>query len=153
MTTVKTKPLTDADRAALDDLPDSGWFDVAHAQVTRPSYRCGRLEAAGYLERRVVDLRALASHATARTEYRRYPKPTANWSEAPHDATHVMRTPGCDRVVWIRIEGPYDAFWCWPQAKGWRRSSSSSALLLKDRRVESRPVSPHGSCSSSLASI
>lgn len=152
MTTVKTKPLTDADRAALDDLPDSGWFDVAHAPVTRPSYRCGRLEAAGYLERRVVDLKEVAGHATVRIEYRRHPKPTANWEEAPQDATHVMRTPGSDRVVWIRIDGPYDAFWCWPQAKGWRRSSTSSAGLLNDRRVEPRPVFTQDSCKATLAS-
>lgn len=48
----KAKPLTYADRAALDDLPDSGWFDVAHAPVARPFYRWERLEAAG----RVVDV-------------------------------------------------------------------------------------------------
>jgi len=62
MTTVKAKPLTAADRAALDDLPESGRFDVAHAPVARPSYRCERLEAAGLLERRVVDLEIPAGH-------------------------------------------------------------------------------------------
>lgn len=77
MKTVKNKPLTAADRAALEDLPESGWFDVAHAPVARPFYRCERLEAAGMLERRVVDVKIVDGHATARTEYRRNPKPDA----------------------------------------------------------------------------
>ncbi len=50
------KPLTDADRAALAELPAVDWFDVAHAQISRPAYRCERLEAAGLLESRVVNI-------------------------------------------------------------------------------------------------
>jgi hypothetical protein len=65
------KPLTAADRAALDDLPESGWFDVLHAPIARPAYRCKRLESAGLLERRVVDLKIADGRITARTEYRR----------------------------------------------------------------------------------
>lgn len=73
---MKAKPLTAADRASLDDLPDTGWFDVAHAPVARPFYRCESLEAAGLLERRkIVD-----GLPTVRTEYRRHPKPLADWS-------------------------------------------------------------------------
>ncbi len=142
MTTVKAKPLTAADRAALDDLPDSGWFDVAHAPVARPFYRCERLEAAGLLQRRVVDLTIVDGHATVRTEYRRHPKPIADWSQAPEGTTHVMRTPGSDQVVWIRIDGPAEAFWRRAGAKGWRGSTEIPSVLLKRRSVEPRPVSP-----------
>lgn len=141
MTTVIGKPLTAADRAALDDLPDSGWFDVALAPVARPFYRCERLEAAGLLERRVVDLKIVDGHPSARTEYRRHPKPIVVWSEAPEGATHVMRTPGSEQVVWIRIEGPADAFWRRQEGKGWRRSTEIPSVLLRRRSVEPRPVS------------
>ncbi len=137
---VKTNSLTAADRAALDDLPDAGWFDVKHAPVARPSYRCERLHAAGLLERRVVDAEIVAGHATARTEYRRHPKPEADWAEAPDGTTHVMRSPGSERVVWIKIESPIEAFWRWPGAKGWRRSSEHPAMLLKRRSIEPRPA-------------
>ncbi|GMV69718.1 MAG: hypothetical protein AMXMBFR76_21570 [Pseudomonadota bacterium] len=65
------KPLTAADRAALDDLPESEWFDVLHAPIARPSYRCERLEAAGLLERRVIDAGIADGSLKARTEYRR----------------------------------------------------------------------------------
>jgi len=71
MTTEKAKPLTAADRAALASLPQSGWFDVAFAPIARPSYRCERLELAGLLERRVVDVKVTDGHFSARTEYRR----------------------------------------------------------------------------------
>lgn len=77
---MKAKPLTAADRASLDDLPDAGWFDVAHAPVARPFYRCESLVAAGLLERRVVDLKIVDGLPTVRTEYRRHPKPFADWS-------------------------------------------------------------------------
>lgn len=80
MTSGRSKPLTAADRAALNELPEAGWFDVAHAPVARPSYRCERLEAAGQLERRVVDLKILDGYPSARTEYRRHPKPIADYS-------------------------------------------------------------------------
>ncbi|HGO9799631.1 TPA: hypothetical protein ACLEB8_004819 [Pseudomonas aeruginosa] len=140
---MKAKPLTAADRAALDDLPDSGWFDVAHAPVARPFYRCERLEAAGLLERRVVDLKIVDGLPTVRTECRRHPKPLVDWSEAPEGTTHVMRTPGSEQVVWIRIDGPADAFWRRPDAKGWRRSTEISSVLLKRRSVEPRPVSTY----------
>ena len=141
MTIVKAKPLTAADRAALDDLPESGWFDVATAPVARPFYRCERLEASGQLERREVDMKIADDHGTVRTEYRRHPKPNADWSEAPEGTTHVIRTPGSDRVVWISIAGPAEAFWRWPGAKGWRRSTETPSVLLKHRSVEPRPVS------------
>lgn len=67
------KPLTAADREALHDLPEPEWFDVAHAPIARPSYRCERLEAAGLLERRVVVLNFVDGRVTTRTEYRRHP--------------------------------------------------------------------------------
>nr|WP_158546389.1 hypothetical protein [Pseudomonas sp. RW407] len=44
---IKAKQLTAADSAALAELPAPEWFDVAHAPIARPSYRCERLEAAG----------------------------------------------------------------------------------------------------------
>lgn len=70
------KPLTAADLAALKDLPQEGWFDVRHASINRPSYRCERLEAAGQLERRTVrdaELAALGTDALGcfKTQYRR----------------------------------------------------------------------------------
>ncbi len=65
------KQLTAADCEALEALPATDWFDVRFAPVARPMYRCERLEAAGVLERRVVDVKVVDGHATARTEYRR----------------------------------------------------------------------------------
>lgn len=70
------KPLTAADLAALKNLPQEGWFDVRHASINRPSYRCERLEAAGQLERRTVrdaELAALGTDALGcfKTQYRR----------------------------------------------------------------------------------
>lgn len=70
------KPLTAADLAALKDLPQEGWFDVRHAPINRPSYRCERLEAAGQLERRTVrddELTVLDADALRcfKTQYRR----------------------------------------------------------------------------------
>jgi len=135
------KPLTDADRAALDDLPDSGWFDVAHAPIARPSYRCARLEAAGMLERRVVDLQIVDGHPSARTEYRRHPKPEADWSQAPEGTTHVIRNPGSERVVWVKIEDRFNAFWRWPGSKNWRPSTDIPSVILKNRSIEPRPSS------------
>ncbi|NYU58562.1 hypothetical protein [Pseudomonas aeruginosa] len=67
------KPLTAADRAALAELPESEWFDVAHAPIARPSYRCERLEAAGLLERRVVCGGITGENLWRKTQYRRKP--------------------------------------------------------------------------------
>ncbi len=145
----KARSLTAADRAALEALPDEGWFIAATAPIARAAFRCERLAAAGQLERRVADATP-AEHATAPTEFRRLPKPVADWSVAPEGATHVMRNPGAERSVWLRIDGPFDAFWRWPNASGWRRSSSSSSELLRSRSVEPRPglisAEPEGTC-------
>ncbi|HBO7921883.1 hypothetical protein ACM8BJ_24005 [Pseudomonas aeruginosa] len=70
---IKAKPLTAADCAALAELPASEWFDVAHAPIARPSYRCERLEAAGLLERRVVNAGTTGESLWRKTQYRRRP--------------------------------------------------------------------------------
>lgn len=62
-----------ADRAALAKLPAFDWFDVAHAPIARPSYRCERLEAAGLLERRVVNAGITGESLWRKTQYRRKP--------------------------------------------------------------------------------
>lgn len=69
----KAKPLTAADRAALAELPASEWFDVAHAPIDRPFYRCERLEAAGLLERRVQNAGITGESLWRKTQYRRKP--------------------------------------------------------------------------------
>lgn len=69
----KAKPLTAADRAALAALPAAEWFDVAHAQIARPAYRCERLEAASLLESRVVNAGITGQSLWRTTQYRRKP--------------------------------------------------------------------------------
>lgn len=70
---IKPTQVTAADCAALAELPEFEWFDVAHAPIARPSYRCERLEAAGLLERRVVNADISGESLRLKTQYRRKP--------------------------------------------------------------------------------
>jgi hypothetical protein len=69
-------------------------------------------------------------------------RPEADWSQAPEGTTHVMRSPGSDRVAWIKIEGngAGEAFWRWPGAKNWRPSTDTASMILRKTSVEPRPV-------------
>lgn len=67
-------------------------------------------------------------------------RPTADWSQAPEGTTHVMCSPGRDRVCWIKLDGSTEAFWRFPGAKNWRPSTDVPAKLLKNLNVEPRPA-------------
>ena len=66
-------------------------------------------------------------------------QPVVDWSLAPPDATHVIRTPGSSRFSWVMISGPREAFWKWPKNKNWFRSTSIPSVLLKHPYIEPRP--------------
>ncbi|MBX8493128.1 ASCH domain-containing protein [Pseudomonas cichorii] len=67
-------------------------------------------------------------------------RPNADWCQAPEGTTHVMRSPGRERVCWIKIDGPADAYWRWPGAKNWRPSTNGPSTLLNNPSVEPRPA-------------
>lgn len=55
MTDLVRQPLTKADKEALSELPERGWFDARFvSSINRPIYRCERLEQAGYLSSKIV---------------------------------------------------------------------------------------------------
>lgn len=55
MSGLTRQPLTKADKEALSELPESGWFDARFvSSINRPIYRCERLEQAGYLISKIV---------------------------------------------------------------------------------------------------
>ncbi|PUA41523.1 hypothetical protein C5U62_31665 [Pseudomonas protegens] len=82
MTAPPAKPFTptDADLRALDDLPAAEWFSGMFAPTARGAWRCERLERAGLLESRVVQLPTPPGsvHVFTSTEYRRLPAAPTN---------------------------------------------------------------------------
>lgn len=49
--------ITESDKEALKAMPNIRWFsymEIWSAKINRPQYRMERLEAAGYLESRVI---------------------------------------------------------------------------------------------------
>lgn len=66
-------------------------------------------------------------------------QPVVDWTLAPPDATHVIRTPGSSRFSWVMIAGTKEAFWRWPKNKNWFRSTSIPSVLLDHPYIEPRP--------------
>ncbi|MEA8592286.1 hypothetical protein PZT57_26930 [Pseudomonas aeruginosa] len=90
------KALTAADKEALRELPASGWFEVAHLPINRPSYRCERLEEAGFLETRVV-----GQWPSLKREYRRIDPQTSQ------NGASVSNTPTTDGRKSLRISSAH----------------------------------------------
>lgn len=82
------RKLTAADRAALENLPTDGWFDLLGARIPRAEYRCERLRQAGMLERRTVGDSCTGNSMYATTQYRRVRPKTEGVEETPADSTN-----------------------------------------------------------------
>lgn len=69
MSTAGKPVASKADLEALQELPESGWFEARYvSSINRPIYRCERLEKAGYLVTRVV-----GTYPNIHREYARAP--------------------------------------------------------------------------------
>lgn len=85
------RKLTAADRAALENLPADGWFELLGAHIPRAEYRCERLRQAGMLERRTVGDSCTGNSMYATTQYRRVRQSTEEVeSSAPHVSTNEV---------------------------------------------------------------
>ncbi|MCS8413371.1 hypothetical protein N0754_18880 [Pseudomonas aeruginosa] len=82
------RKLTAADRAALENLPADGWFELQGTHISRAEYRCERLRQAGMLERRTLGNSCTGNSMFATAQYRRVSPKTEAAEELPTDSTN-----------------------------------------------------------------
>jgi hypothetical protein len=135
------RPLTDLMRHVMLDIASGrGGF---HGCNGRSEYGGRNGTLAGLAQRGLIDQRydlTAAGQEWVVQEQARQRRPDADWSQAPEGTTHVLRSPGRDRVAWIKIDSRTDAFWRWPGARNWRPSTDSPSTLLNGPFVEPRPL-------------
>mgnify|MGYP003409751913 CR=1 FL=1 len=136
----------------LSDLMKQVMLDIAagrggyHGCNGRSEYGGRNGTLTGLAQRGLIDHRyelTEAGHEWIAKDEAKKRRPEADWSQAPEGATHVMRSPGSDRVAWIKIDGPRDAYWRFPGNKNWRPSTDCPSTLLRNPSVEARPTVTH----------
>jgi hypothetical protein len=134
------RPLSDLMRQVMADIAAGrGGY---HGCNGRSEHGGRRGTLVGLATRGLIDHReelTAAGNEWLALEAAKKRRPEADWSHAPEGTTHVIRQPGSDRVVWVRIVDRRDAFWRWPGAKNWRPSTSVASTMLSGPYIEPRP--------------